>query len=284
MPPRPDTLAGAFTLRAALRQGMSARTVARRVQRGELTRLHSGVFHAVDAGRLTRAGAVVLASGGVASHLTAARVHGLWVVDNGEWATVPTSVHRRSTPRLHFHRGDLARHDVMTIGRVPLTTVCHTLRDLCRDASPLQAVVAIESAVRLERITPEQLAALRQDPERRVRLPACRADPRSESPLETAARLLLEDAGFSVTPQIEVRDRRGIVRYRLDLRVDGTRVAVECDGREVHDLPDAVYRDRWRANALAAQWVVLRFTWYDVFARPEYVVAAVRRAVAAAAS
>jgi very-short-patch-repair endonuclease len=281
MPPPPDTLAGAFTPAAALRHGMSARTVSRRVQRGELTRLHSGVFHASDAGPLTRAGAVVLASGGVASHLTAARVHGLWVVERGDWATVPTSVHRRSTPRLRFHRGDLARRDVTTIGRVPLTTVRRTLRDLCHDASPLQAVIAIESAVRLGRITPEQLATVRQDPERRVRVTAGRADPRSESPLETAARLLLEDAGFSVTPQVEVRDRRGIVRYRLDLRVDGTRVAVECDGREAHDLPDAVYRDRWRANDLAVRWVVLRFTWYDVFARPDYVVAAVRRAVAA---
>ena len=59
------------------------------------------------------------------------------------------------------------------------------------------------------------------------------------------------------------------------------RLAIELDGREYHDEPDALYRDRSKANAATLDgWRVLRFTWFDVMKRPDWVVATVRAALA----
>jgi len=59
-------------------------------------------------------------------------------------------------------------------------------------------------------------------------------------------------------------------------------VGLECDGRDVHAAPDALYVDRWRANELvAAGWVIVRATWWDYYNRRAQVISYVRAAVAA---
>jgi very-short-patch-repair endonuclease len=58
------------------------------------------------------------------------------------------------------------------------------------------------------------------------------------------------------------------------------KLAIEMDGRGYHDDPDALYRDRSKANAATLDgWRILRFTWFDVMHRPEWVVATVRAAL-----
>jgi very-short-patch-repair endonuclease len=168
------------------------------------------------------------------------------------------------------------------VAGVPVTSVLRTLADLARRCSRLQAIVAIESAVRLDLVTPEQLALLRRHSDRRLRSRALAADPRSESPLETAVRLLLVDAGIDVEPQWSGLDWRGWEVYRIDLAIPRWRIAVECDGVAVHGSAKAIYRDRSRANRINVDgWHVLRFTWWDVKTRPAYVVTTVRNAIAA---
>jgi very-short-patch-repair endonuclease len=55
-------------------------------------------------------------------------------------------------------------------------------------------------------------------------------------------------------------------------------LVLEADGREVHSTPDALYRDRWRANALVALGHdVIRCTWADTL-DPDRVPAMVRSA------
>jgi len=107
------------------------------------------------------------------------------------------------------------------------------------------------------------------------------ADARSESPLETYGRLLLVRAGLGPeTLQFELRDGRGNAFARFDMAWPSARLAVEMDGREFHDDPDALYRDRSKANAATLEgWRVLRFTWYDVMRRPDWVIATVRSAL-----
>jgi very-short-patch-repair endonuclease len=57
-------------------------------------------------------------------------------------------------------------------------------------------------------------------------------------------------------------------------------LAVEADGRDTHDRPEALYADRVRQNLIMlAGWRVLRFTWYDVMQRPDWVIAQVRQAL-----
>jgi very-short-patch-repair endonuclease len=276
MPDLPLGLCGAFTTAQAMAAGWSNRTIHLRLASGHWLRLYRGVYTLPDPSPLTRAAAVVLASGGVASHLTAARLYGLWVLEEGEWATVPRANGCRNRAGLTLSRARLPRADVVTVRGVPVTTVRRTLDDLCLTASELQAVCAIESASRLGEIAPAELAELATG--RRARI-AGRVDPRSESPLETAVRLLLLDAGIETIPQVGIRDAAGVERSRIDLVVVGTRVAVECDGVSWHGTPQAVYRDRWRGNVLAPDWAVLRFTWQDVRNRPAYVVRTVRDAV-----
>lgn len=86
-------------------------------------------------------------------------------------------------------------------------------------------------------------------------------------------------AGVHVGPQWEVPT--GSRRHRLDLAVPDCQVGIGCDGTAVHAEPRALYADRHRANdLLGAGWVVLRFTWWDVHSRPDWVVATVAAAVA----
>jgi hypothetical protein len=98
-------------------------------------------------------------------------------------------------------------------------------------------------------------------------------DGRAESPLETYARLQCVDAGVPPDElQVEIRGPSGQLIGRGDMgwRLGNDRwLIAEIDGREVHEVPEAVLHDRWRQNALLATGRVdlLRFTAADITAR-----------------
>jgi hypothetical protein len=99
------------------------------------------------------------------------------------------------------------------------------------------------------------------------------ADGRSESPLESGARLATLDAGIPPDAlQLVVRDTNGTFLGRIDLAwrlPDGSWLLVEIDGAEVHSTPQAVFRDRNRKNSLvsAGGSRILRFTAQDIRSR-----------------
>jgi very-short-patch-repair endonuclease len=69
----------------------------------------------------------------------------------------------------------------------------------------------------------------------------------------------------------------------VDLALPELRIAIEYDGREVHERDDVFVKDRRRQNALvAAGWVVLRFSSADL-RNPSLIVDAVRGAMLRAA-
>ncbi len=90
-------------------------------------------------------------------------------------------------------------------------------------------------------------------------------DPRSQSPLETDARLRLVDAGLPPPePQMQVVLPDGRSAF-IDMGYPEHRVGIELDGRAWHELPEAVFRDRHRQNGVAVtELMLLRFTWWDV--------------------
>ena len=91
------------------------------------------------------------------------------------------------------------------------------------------------------------------------------SDPRAESPPESRLRLALEQVGIRAVPQSVVLDSEGRFVARVDLALPEERLAIEHDGRAVHDRADAFVADRRRQNALvAAGWTVLRFTAADL--------------------
>ncbi|WP_148076648.1 hypothetical protein [Cellulomonas sp. PhB150] len=79
-------------------------------------------------------------------------------------------------------------------------------------------------------------------------------DGRSESPLETEARLTCVDAGMPPDElQVEINDAAGrfVARGDLGWRLRGGRwLLAEVDGKEIHDAPQALYGDRERQNRL----------------------------------
>jgi very-short-patch-repair endonuclease len=78
---------------------------------------------------------------------------------------------------------------------------------------------------------------------------------------------------FTVAPQQWLRDKDGQNRYRVDFMVEhatmGVKIAVECDGFEYHETPEAATRDKARDRFIQAAGIpVLRFTGSEIWAQP----------------
>lgn len=288
---RQDGLLTRFQLLSA---GVPSSTIGTWAARQQLIVVHRGVY-ALPASELTiraTARAAVLALGdvpAVASYQLAANVHGLGVRALGTPAhvTIPTALHRPSRRALVIHQADLRNGEVKEVEGLRVTIVPRTLGDLLCGDDRLSAVWACEAALRRQLITDADLKeVVRRCAGRRhaTRSRHWRAlvDVRSESPLETAIRLLLLDAGLpSPVPQHPVRSSDGRLLARLDLAWPDRRIGLEADGKEPHGQPRPIYTDRWRANALVG-WQLIRFTWHDVLRRPAYIAATVRAHLCAA--
>ena len=142
--------------------------------------------------------------------------------------------------------------------------------DLLRLLPRREAVVVADAVQHAGLATAEELRAelQRHAGLRGVRLAQERlalADPLAESPPESRLRLALLDAGLEPVCQHDVVDPSGRWLARVDLAFPAHRVAVEYDGRAVHEREDVFARDRQRQNALVrAGWVVLRYTAADL--------------------
>lgn len=257
-----------------------------------LRRIQRTVYapRAVELTPMAIARAAVVSSGvhdAVASHATAARVHGIARPhgNHPEHVTVGRTERRRNRRDLVFHGRALRLGDVEVRHHVPITTVARTLVDLAASLDRLDAVWAIDDALRRRLCSPVQLdAASARYTSAGGAAAAARiaeADGKAESILETAGRLTLADFGIPLPmPQFQVFDRDATLIARLDGAYPDRRLGLEFDGREVHEQPDAVLRDRRRQNRLEALgWNVLRFTWWDVVHDPERFARDVRRAL-----
>lgn len=110
------------------------------------------------------------------------------------------------------------------------------------------------------------------------------SDARAESPPETRLRLALVGAGLTPVPQFEVYEG-GRFLARVDLAFPDWKIAIEYDGRAVHERQDVFARDRQRQNDLVrAGWLVLRFSAVDLRYGAAGAVAAVRGALAGRAA
>lgn len=168
------------------------------------------------------------------------------------------------------------RRDVPVNGL--LTTPDRTAADCARCLPWLDAVVVLDSFLRDGVSRADVLAHLRGRGCGHAREAVRRADGRAESSGETVGRVVLENSGLQVEPQVYIR---GV--GRVDLLVEG-RLVVEVDGFAYHSDRQRFTADRRRDAALVAMgYRVLRFTWVDVVTRPDYVVAMVHAALAASA-
>lgn len=258
---------------------------------GRLRRVQRAVYlpRNIDLLPLVAARAAILSSGvavAVASHATAARVHGIVLppVRRCEHVTVPLELRRKDRKDLRFHVRALSLGDTQVMDGIPVTSVPRTLADLAGSLERLWAVWAMDDALRRNLCTREHIGrvvrAWRGGAGNRVALVRLgESDGKAESVLETAGRLALGDAGLPLpVAQYEVWTSDGTFVARLDGAYPRHRVGIEFDGRTVHEAPVALYRDRERQNALVALgWTVLRFTWWDVVEDPVRFTASVSR-------
>jgi very-short-patch-repair endonuclease len=147
----------------------------------------------------------------------------------------------------------------------------------------LQAVVAVDSALRAQDVTIAELltavADLRGVREAaRARRAVALCDPRSGSVLESVLRFRLVEAGLhGFETQRVITSAGGAHLLRVDLCFESVRLVIEADGSRWH--PDPVL-DRRKDNQLAAAgWRVIRLTWAEVVHDPRSVVALVRAAL-----
>lgn len=161
--------------------------------------------------------------------------------------------------------------------------------DLLRRLPLTEAVVVADAVQHADLCTEQQLrgelvlhAGLRGA--RRAAEALQRSDARAESPPETRLRLALIEAGLAPVPQFEVH-ARGRFLARVDLAFPHLRIAIEYDGRAVHEGEDVFARDRQRQNDLVrAGWLVLRFSAIDLRYGAAAAVARVRAACEARAA
>lgn len=224
---------------------------------------------------------------------TAARLHGLAGVPlpSAVQVVVAPGRERHGRERLDPHVRVLGEHEVVDLRGVRATSAVRTLADLVPRLGRLDAITVLDSALRTGAVDRDGLArAAGIARGRRGSLAVADlwglADGRAESPLESRVRLRCVDGGVPPDDlQVVVCDGRGHFVARSDIgfrrrsRPERGLLLLEADGREVHSTPEALFRDRWRANALVAlRHDLLRCVWADTLT-PHRVPAMVRAAL-----
>jgi very-short-patch-repair endonuclease len=256
--------------------GYSRSSVARRVEKRRLLRIHRGVY-AVGHQRLTARGrwmAAVLASGtgAVLSHLEAAALHDLRPIGSGRVDVTATSRHNLPGIRSHWTR-TLDRDDCTKIDGVPVTTLARTYLDIAEVLNHRRLIEALEAGQRQNKLDVGALeAVIARNPGRRGITPLQAAvaeladdPPLLQSDLERAFRALSRAHGLP-EPQYNV--------YVEGLLVDAVwpehRLVVEVDGWNYHRTKRSFEEDRRRdRKLLRARWRVARFTGDDVNGDPD---------------
>ena len=218
--------------------------------------------------------------GGRLAGLSATASHGLW----GGWED---DIHVAVSPhasRLRPPTVDGARRVILhwtddgagsDFWRVPVATA---LRQVALWHDIETAAACVDRALTLRLVALHDIARWADTcaPDLRRALLACRRG--SGSGYESIVRQRLETDGLTVSQQVKIPSVGTV-----DFVVDGTRVVIEVDGYEFHRGPEKFSDDRRRdAEAIARDYVPLRFTALHVRDRWPWVRDMVLRAVARA--
>lgn len=273
---------GVITSAQARQAGLSDRSVQRRVRSGRWRRCAKGVYFVADreftdAARV-RAAVWGYGDGAVASGLTAAWWHGLTLFAPN---VVDVTAGRTATGRCHsgtrLRRRDLDPADVDEVRRLRLTAKSLTVLEaaITRRGGTKLMDNALQRHVDLRDLWSAQMRNKGRygSPAARILLQAAADGARSAA--ERLLIKLLRQAG--ITGWVANYPVGG---YKVDVGFPVEKVALEADGWAYHSDADAFQVDRKRQNAIALLgWQVLRFTWLDLTAYPERVIATIRQAI-----
>ncbi len=292
-------LAGIATRAELAAVGVSRSQIRAAVLRGELVSMGNGVYAtaskveelrevqgAEEVLRVTAALATV-GAGAVASHETAAVIHGLDLVGKPSpdvrITRAPGNGSRSGRPGVIVHSAALPRGQITERVGVPVTTVARTVVDLARTLDVNQGVVAADSALRTMQTSLQELRSV---------LEACRqwpgllraaevvefADWRAESALESIARVVIRDCGLP-RPELQVTIRCDRASYRVDFLWPHYRTVAEVDGAAKYDNKSLALYQLRRDDALRqAGFEVVHFDWQDITTAPLQVAKSIRAA------
>jgi len=258
---------GGIATRTDLLRLTTARKLRAAVAEQSVVLVRRGRYRLPDADRaLTRA----VQLGGVASHLSAAQLHG-WEVafpSATPWITVPRNSKARRSPRHHLFWADISEEH----GHV--TAPMRTVLDCARRLPFAVALTVADSALRHGDVDHHALVqaagTIRGKGVEQARRVAAHASARAANPFESVLRALALDAGLDAVPQLEVEIRGVTIHPDVGDRARG--IVLEADSWEFHTGKDAHERDCWRYTVLVCGgWVILRFTWHQVMFDPAFV-------------
>ena len=276
---------GVITSEQARAAGLSRRSVQRRVQSGQWRRCGRGVYFVddrpfSDAARI-RAAVWGHGSQAAASGLTAASWHGLtrFAPDIVE-VTVPRDSHGRRHEGTRVRRRDLQRCDVIELKGMRVTSLSLTVVEAAAQrggGAKLLDTALQQRHVDLPGLWRTHLRNKGRTGAPRSRLLFQAAAGGAHSVAERILHQLLRDAGIGGW-----KANYRVGGYRVDVGFPAQKVAIEVDGFAFHSDPDAFQIDRRRQNDLVLLgWQVLRFTWLDLTAYPDRVIALIRSAISA---
>jgi very-short-patch-repair endonuclease len=173
--------------------------------------------------------------------------------------------------------------DAVEVDGLPVTSAGRTILDSAAVAYRWQVEAALDDALRRKLITVEDMSRILAKSGGRGRKGSALVrqllEERSDGRARSHSRLEIKLDGVlrnAVVPryfrQFEVMTRSG-VPADVDFAWPEAKLAVEVDGYRWHSGRQQWQSDMERQNALAeVGWLVLRFSWYDVNHRPEYVI------------
>jgi very-short-patch-repair endonuclease len=267
---------GCLTAGQAMRCGLSAEAVRRRVRDGRWRRVlpKTYVLRAAPSTWEQRLFAALLWAGetAAASGLSAAALWGFPDFSPGP-VEISHSGARQSRGQVLVRRVRLEPTDVTRIRGIPVTTPARTLADLAGRVDGARLDAALHYCLH-DRLT--TAAALQDLSERRsgpgfpgagrlrASLAAYAGGPAAASPLEVRLDRRLRASGFP-SPRRQHEVMVDGHRYYLDFAWPAARLAVEVDGYRWHSSRTAWLRDRQRLAALRRKgWTVVRVTREDV--------------------
>jgi hypothetical protein len=242
--------------------------------------------------------AAVLAAGGnaVASHLSAAALHGIPGFPEDRLEVSVTAARSPDVFGALVHRKALLPPAHVTrVDNIPTTTAARALFDLAGTIHPLRAERALDNCLAWATVTLPEVQQVFDDLAKRGRTGTAlmrelllARGPGYVAPasgLEGRFLRLLHDAGMPLPErELDVGDAATWVG-RVEFVYRQARVLVEIDSRRHHSSLLDLEADKARDNQLmAAGWRVLRVSDLMLRERPEGVVSLVGTALAAAAS
>lgn len=229
--------------------GLTANDIRKQLAQGHLHKVRHGVYSREQVEgieehmQLLTATIPVVHPSNVASHATAALIHGLPVPNellSRVWMTRRTSGHGDHAKDLVVRATPLTDGEVIVVNGRNVTSVARTVTDLARTLPPKWGVAIVDAALRLQ-VPREQLrSSLAKHPKlpglRKARMAIDFGTPKAESPAESISRFHIWRAGLPMPElQVEHFDHNGVFIARTDFFWPEWGVCGEVDGKWKYD-------------------------------------------------